>query len=293
MSLLTCLVVNELTNRRSALSSTLLSSDATQEALRRVAPSALESETAPVVFRSDSHTQANRHRVAFSATSFPFKDPSPHSDSPNLLGVRIDICTRDGTFVKPYYVLLKRVGPDKKALRVHRHTIPVFIPLGQLEERYLPVPSGKDDKGENLKPWKRRRQDLRRLVRELRRELVSWHLRTDSAAWLREELGIAERERGNEKDAEAASRVGGDGASLARTLGIVSLDATSIEARYIRIEWSDGRVGRIKLSNRGFVEQAVVMDGDGKDVSTAALFTGGDGRVETLLQRLADSANPG
>lgn len=274
LAFLTASPVRDLTNRRRVLSASLLSSNATQDALRSVPSSSVESEIPPVILRSDAHAQSNRHRVAFSVTSFPFKDPSPHTESPNLLGVRIDICGRDGKFVKPYYLLLKRVGADNKSLRVHRHTIPVFIPLSQLEERHLPEPGEENDSSDSLKPWKNKKQDLRRLVRELRRELVAWHTRKDAIAWMLEQLGISEKSGDNEP-------ISGR--------GIVSLEATSIEARFVRVKWADGRTGRFQISNQGQVEQLTVVDNNGRDKRTESLLAGEDGRIETLVQRLLDT----
>jgi central kinetochore subunit Mal2/MCM21 len=68
--------------------------------------------------------------------------------------------------------------------------------------------------------------------------------------------------------------------------GIVGLAAVSIEARYVRVEWEDGRVGRFKLSNGGVVERAVVIGDTGRDKVTEDLMTGGGGRVEGILERL-------
>jgi central kinetochore subunit Mal2/MCM21 len=68
--------------------------------------------------------------------------------------------------------------------------------------------------------------------------------------------------------------------------GIVSVAATSLETRYIRLEWQDGRVGRIKLSNKGIVERAIVIGDDGRDKSMENTLTGGNGRIEELIQRL-------
>jgi len=259
-----------------------------QNALRQQLPAGPNWDAAPAVLAAGKHTQANHHRIAFSATSFPFKDPSPHSESPNLLGVRIDICVRGGKFVKPYYLLLKRVGENKKFLRVYRHTIPVFIPLSQLEERYLPPPQGDNDGGgDNLKPQKLKKQDLRRLVQELRRELVAYHLRCDSVAWLREQLRILEvGEAGGDN---AVARTSDGSQQSPNQFGIVSVTATSLETRYIRLEWLDGRIGRIKLSNRGIVERAIVIGDDGRDKSMENVLTGGNGRIENLIQRLSDA----
>ncbi|KAL1957369.1 hypothetical protein VTO42DRAFT_6049 [Malbranchea cinnamomea] len=278
--------IRELTERRQVLAASLLSNQATQDLLRRAPPSVFESEIAPVLLNSDAHALSNHHRMAFSVTSFPYKDPSPHAESPDLLGIRIDICGRDGKFVKPYYLLLKRVGADRKSLRVHKHTIPVFIPLDQLEERYLPAPTDVEDSSDSLKPRKGGNQNLQRLVRELRRELVAWHIRKDAISWMREELGISEDVEGN------SAELRGDGGS-ASGRRIVSLDATSIEARFVRVHWADGRTGRFKITNEGFIEDVIVLDKDGRDKETESLLLAGDRRVESLVQRLLDTQKDG
>ncbi|KAK2789142.1 hypothetical protein FQN53_002366 [Emmonsiellopsis sp. PD_33] len=283
--------ISNLTNRRRFLSSSLLSTNAVQDALRKHVPRGLEKDIEPVVLSSGKHAQANHHRVAFSTTSFPFKDPSPHVQSPNLLGIRIEVCTRRGTFVKPYYLLLRRVGKDGKQLRVHRHTIPIFIPLVQLEQRYLAAPKGGHAMdSETDKPWKTPKQDLRRLVRELRRELVAWHLRCDAVQWLQEELGVSENT--DEKDEPRSSDNLPDD-QPPNNLGIVSLAATAIETRYVRLEWQDGRVGRIKLSDRGLVERAIIIGDEGRDKIAENILVGGDGRIESVVKRLRGVAEPG
>ncbi|GFF54405.1 hypothetical protein CNMCM6936_000094 [Aspergillus lentulus] len=287
--------IRNLQRRRRLLTSSLLSSDNFQKRLKArqaatAAPtpiSSLTDEVSPLAQAADKHAELNHHRVAFSTTTFPFKDPSPHSDHPNLLGVRIDICCRNGRFTKPYYVLLRRADTgDEKRLRVHRHTIPAFIPLEKLESVYLPLPPTPESTEEDapLKPGKGRvrRQDLRGLVRELRRQLVAWHLRVDAVNMLKEDLGGVQD-----------GTVGG-GVDESRLepndLGIVSLAPTALEARYIRLEWEDGRVGRFRLSDTGVIERAVVIGDRGRDKRLEALFIGGDGRVETLLDRLRQHA---
>ncbi|EAW21827.1 uncharacterized protein NFIA_069980 [Aspergillus fischeri NRRL 181] len=286
--------IRNLQRRRRLLSSSLLSSDNFQKRLKArqaaAAPtptSSLTDEVSPLVQAADKHAELNHHRVAFSATTFPFKDPSPHSDHPNLLGVRIDICCRNGRFTKPYYVLLRRAGTgDEKRLRVHRHTIPAFIPIEKLERVYLPLPPTQESTEEDapLKPGKGRvrKQDLRGLVRELRRQLVAWHLRVDAVNMLKEDLGGVQDES-----------VGGgiDESRLEpNDLGIVSVSPTTLEATYVRLEWEDGRVGRFKLSDTGFIERAVIIGDRGRDKRLEAVFIGGDGRVETLLDRLRQHA---
>ncbi|KAM5442568.1 hypothetical protein MferCBS31731_002447 [Microsporum ferrugineum] len=268
--------IRKFTERRQVLSASLLSSSAVRNSLESHLLNQVDSDAPSAILESDRHAETNHHRIVFSATSFPFKDPSPHTDSPDLLGVRIDVNVRDGTFVKPYYLLLRRAGEDRKSLQIHRHTIPVFIPLKQLEQRYLPRQASDDDSG-NLKPWKRRKQNLKALVRELRRELVAWHLRRDAVTLLQEQLGIT-----------GAGSVDLPAGSNAHTLGISSVTAASVEARYIRIQWQDGRIGRVKVSNRGLVERVIIIGDNGRDKITETVIAGGDARAEGIVQRLLD-----
>jgi central kinetochore subunit Mal2/MCM21 len=194
------------------------------------------------------------------------------------------VCERSGQFTKPYYVLLRReketrTGRNKSEkspprLSVYRHTVPAFIPIDKLALRYLPVPrpqrrAAADDVE---KPDATRKQDLKAFVHQLRKELAAWHLRRDSIAWLQEKLGLSETDT-NQKNKSALS----------------SLAATSLEARYARLEWRDGRVGRFKISNSGLVERAVVIGDQGRDKQTEDVLTGGDRRVESLVGRLTQA----
>lgn len=277
------------------MTASLLASDYIRQQIQKHKPTEHDQDISPLVLSAGKHTESNHYRVAFSATSFPFTDPSPHSDDPNLLGVRIDVCGRDGRFKQPYYVLLKREKGDGKRLRVHRHTIPAFISMEKLERRYLPQGPQTDDGGEEedevSKPWKEKKQNLPGLVRELRKELVSWHLRRDTVDWLNERLGLSRQDSFAEGGATSTEQEAGS--AQAKQLGIVSVTPTSLEARYVRVEWEDGRVGRFKISNNGIVERAVVIGDNGRDKSVEDAMTGGDGRVETIFDRLAQRASSG
>ncbi|KAJ5153160.1 uncharacterized protein N7482_009638 [Penicillium canariense] len=291
--------IRTLQRRKRFLASSLLSSDSVQKLTRKLPPAltSIHDEVSPLIHAAGKHSELNHYRIGFGTTAFPFKDPSPAAPTESLLGVRIDICARNGRFAKPYYVLLKSEharGEVKKRLCVHRHTIPAFIALSKLESVYLPFPvsrkvQGEDDHGEEsdgeaieaLKPVQKGRnaggkQDLRGFVRELRRELVAWHLRTDAIELLREKLGLSE-----ESQLDPAERLSPEARG-----GIVSLALTALEARYVRMEWEDGRVGRFKLSNTGIVERAVVIGDGGRDKQTENAMTGAGGRVESLLDRL-------
>ncbi|KAJ5886647.1 uncharacterized protein N7473_009321 [Penicillium subrubescens] len=293
--------IRTLQRRKRFLTSSLLSSDSIQKFIRKPPPTLLLSSTSiadevsPLVRAAGKHSDSNHHRIAFGTTAFPFKDPGSVGSS-SLLGVRIDVCVRGGRFAKPYYVLLKseRVkGEKERRLRVYRHTVPAFIDIARVEGVYLSFPgSGKsqsqegdsDDEAENSEALKGarksgRRQDLRGFVRELRRELVAWHLRSDAIELLREKLGLSEEEA----QIDPAERLSPEARG-----GIVALAATAVEARYVRLEWEDGRVGRFKLSNGGIVERAVVIGDDGRDKQMEDAMTGGGGRVETLLERLRE-----
>ncbi|KAF7587746.1 hypothetical protein BBP40_006791 [Aspergillus hancockii] len=301
--------IRNLQRKRRFLSSSLLTSSNFQNRLREYQASkpasSLEEDVSPLVRAAGKHAETNHYRVAFSATTFPFKDPSPNAENPNLLGLRIDVCARNGRFTKPYYVLLQRVvSGEEKRLRVHRHTIPAFISVEKLERAFLPLPSasiGKGEAGEEvLKPWKRNanRQDLTRFVRELRRQLVVWHLRIDAVNLLREKLGVLRRNVDEYHDDEGVwfRDILSDNQEEIRlatnNLGIVSLAPTALEATYVRLEWQDGRVGRFKISDTGVVERAVVIGDNGRDKSLEAVLTGGDGRVEKVFDRLKQHLVP-
>ena len=102
--------------------------------------------------------------------------------------------------------------------------------------------------------------------------MSSWYTRTDAVDILREGLGLITSQK--EENPE-------------NSLGIVSLSATSLEARYVRLEWENGRVGQFKLTDYGTVERAVILGNDNRrDKATENALTGGDGRVEGVLDRL-------
>ncbi|KAL2867026.1 uncharacterized protein BJX67DRAFT_111260 [Aspergillus lucknowensis] len=317
--------IRKLQRRRLLLSSGILSSESLQKRLRgpQKGPgsilSDLNEDLSPLVRAAGSHTQSNHHRIAFSTTTFPFKDPSPSIDveedgAKNLLGVRIDICVRNGRFMKPYYLLLRKMRTDDRngvrvRVRVHRHTIPAFIPVDRLARIFLPeshsvLGDSSGNRGSQPQPKEKqprgRKQDLRAFVREVRRQLVAWHTRLDAVHYLRNKLGVIRRgvdlypdeeedgpwERDVPIDIDIDSGVVEETRLKKNDLGIVTLWPTALEAWYVRVEWEDGRVGRFKISNSGLVERAVVIGDGGRDKVLEAALTGGDGKVLTVLDRL-------
>ncbi|GAD92358.1 hypothetical protein AOR_1_352084 [Paecilomyces variotii No. 5] len=274
--------IRSMQKRRRLLSNSLLASEFVQKYIQNHASPTDSQEISPLVLGAGKHNESNHHRIAFSATTFPFTDPSPHAKYRNLLGIRIDICRRDGRFSKPYYVLLKRDESDGKRLRVHRHTIPAFISMEKLGHRYLPVPArGADGEIDEIRVSKTRKQNLSAFVRDLRQELVAWHLRSDAIDWLRERLKLP---RSGSDSMQLGSL---DENTPSNKLGIISLSPTSLEARYVRLEWEDGRVGRFKISNNGEVVRVVIIGDNGRDKRTEDSMTSGNRRIESLLERLS------
>ncbi|KAJ5220143.1 hypothetical protein N7468_009347 [Penicillium chermesinum] len=278
--------IQKLQRRKRFLASSLLASDPIQKLLRKPTTS----------FHDEPTLRLEPPSNSIRRNSISIQRPSPTAPKENLLGIRIDVCTRGGRFAKPYYLLLKRErarGDPEKRFKVHRHTVPAFISLAKLQSVYLPFPgSGHDREGQEdsetddvelSKASQRakgaRKQDLHAFVRELRRELVAWHLRSDAVELLREKLGLSEAE----SEAAAVQRL-----SPESKAGVISVTATAVEARYVRVEWEDGRVGRFKLTNSGIVERAVVIGDKGGVKQTEDAMTGGGGRVETLLDRLKE-----
>ncbi|KAL2813098.1 Cenp-O kinetochore centromere component-domain-containing protein [Aspergillus granulosus] len=296
--------IRKLQRRRRFLSSSILSSASLQKRLSKPnqAPELsllnLNEDISPLVRAAGSHAQSNHHRIAFSTTTFPFKDPSPNIDteadgSKNLLGVRIDICARNGRFVKPYYILLRKHRVDGYSqgnvrVKVHRHTIPAFIPVDRLEDVFLPgsQPRTGDDDGTKAPPP------------PLKEKHTAWHTRLDAIQYLRDQIGVIRRgvdaypdeedgpwDRDIPTDTDLDLAVGE--IRLKRNeFGIVALSPTALEASYVRIEWEDGRVGRFKILNSGLVERAVVIGDRGRDKVSEAALTGGDKKVLTVLSRL-------
>jgi central kinetochore subunit Mal2/MCM21 len=147
-----------------------------------------------------------------------------------------------------------------------------------MEEKWLPVVEEEEEMSN--KSTERTRQDLQRLVREVRAELVSWHARSDAIEYVRKALGSKEQGdgEGEEEDSESL---------FVNESRIKSVAATSLEARYVRIQWADGAVGRLKLSNEGLVERAVVLGEEGREKRLENMLVEGPARVEDLVQRLA------
>lgn len=180
-----------------------------------------------------------------------------------MVGVRIE-AFQGRRYVRPYYVFLNRPYGDKSILRVHRHTVPPCIPLAALAERWLPTL--KTD-GEPLK----KKQSLQRFVRTLRLQITAYHNRVAVIAGMRKAFGLEGRKGDKGKQRES---------------GIADVSAADAEARQIRLEWLDGRIGRAVMDDKGEVMKCVVIGEHGRDRETERKLMGGDKRVEGMAERL-------
>ncbi|KAK3393103.1 Cenp-O kinetochore centromere component-domain-containing protein [Podospora didyma] len=224
----------------------------------------------------DAHKQQCLYRTCAAITTFRVQDPDPHAvDAGAVLGIRIEVVSR-AKFLRPYYVLLNRPYADagSRYLRVHRHTVPPCIPLDGLAARHLPPPppprSGDDGESEGSS---RKKQDLARFVRSLRREIVRYHHRLGVVADLRKAAGLGR----NKKPV-------GDDPQPGQLADISSADS---EAKQISIEWTDGRVGRLVMGNDGEVVQLVALGDKGRDREAVRDLLGEAVRVDELARRLA------
>ncbi|TPX14510.1 uncharacterized protein E0L32_005474 [Thyridium curvatum] len=287
--------------------STLLSSPSTAQLL--VSPQ--EASALPLPSTSDentplrgklaaqaAHNQQCLYRACASVTSFVAQDPDPSAvDAGRVLGLRVEVMTR-ARFLRPYYVLLNRpwrAGPSASDfLRVHRHTIPPCVPLAGLAARHLPAPPARAlspvlgssfEEGSGSSGAARgRHQDLAKFVRVLRRELVRYHNRAGVVADLRRAVGL-DKKRREEEDREDTS--GGAEAETETDKRVVDISAADAEVKHVKIEWADGRTGRLVIGDDGRVLNLVVIGENGRDRSVARELLGDPShRLEDLAKRL-------
>ena len=238
----------------------------------------------------------NVYRACAGVTAFRVKDPDPYAvDDGNILGVRIEVSV-GGKFVETYSVLFNRPDTQRKnVLKIHKHSIPPCIPLQALANKWLPV-TRKDAEMATVPE-----QNLVKFGRSLRKELVSWHMRSAAIEKLRVEAGLEDKTAKQEKEIQqlAIGKVlnafvsddeesdEDDDEFQRRRRGPVKI--TELEAdtagRELTITWTNGRVGVFKVAKDGQVDKAVVRNEDGS--SDPALGRKAIGRLEGLVQRLS------
>ena len=215
-----------------------------------------------------AYNQECLYRICSGVTTFKVKDPDPYSaDDGTVLGIRIE-AFQSGRFIRPYYVFLNRHHLDNSAWRVHRHTVPPCIPLDALAKRYLPQPT---QSGDTVKVPK---QGLPRFVKALRFHIVGYHSRIAVIAGMRRAFGLDKS-----KDGDKGKR---------RELTLSDISAADAEARHIRLQWMDGKIGRAVVSSNGNIIKCVVIGEDGRDRTTERIVLGGDGRIDGMTERLLE-----
>ena len=273
---------------------TLLASEPVRDLLRREDP-----DLAARADEQEAHRQQCLYRACATATMFRVRDPDPHAvDGGAVLGVRVEVMSR-ARFIRPYFVMLNRpyaAAGHPRALRVHRHTVPPCVPLAALAARYLPAPGtsrkrvrddddgGSDEDGDGRAASSTSggsKQDLPRFVRALRRELVRYHNRVAVIGDLRKAAGLEGKRRKSREAAAAADEEEKDPAS-----SIVDVSAADAEAKQIRIEWGDGKSGRLVMNDEGEVLKMVVQGANGQDREAVRQFLGGAVRIEEVSKRL-------
>jgi central kinetochore subunit Mal2/MCM21 len=151
-------------------------------------------------------------------------------------------------------------------MRVHRHTVPPCIPLEALAHEYLPTPAA--NSGDILKT---RKQNLSKFLRLLRREIAGYHNRVAAIAGLRKSCGLDKKGRDKGKGREQIIR---------------DISAADAEAKQVRFEWLDGRVGRAIINDKGEIKDCVVTSEEGRDRDTERKILGGKRRIEELAEKL-------
>ncbi|KAI9800752.1 MAG: hypothetical protein M1833_003169 [Piccolia ochrophora] len=226
--------------------------------------------------RQAQHTQQCLYRLGAGATMFEVKDPDPHSlDDGRVFGVRIEAFTHN-KFLPPYYLLLNRPIPSSSSLQVHRHTIPPCIPLPALINKYLPPPTSPPASSEQDQPQKSLpKQSLHLLVRALRQELASYHLRLAAISTVQHTLGIAEGTKSTSSQVKH---------------GLMKLSFTDAEGKDIRLVWRDGKVGRARIGKDGRLLKCVVFGQHGRHMDVERKLLGRNGTVEHLTERLREVA---
>lgn len=299
--------ISALQARRANLASILLSTPhlSTRLQQRPVANEHLRRNATKVAKQQSNRTLENLYRACAGVTAYKVQDPDPNAvDSGNILGVRIEVFI-GGKFVETYHVLFNRPSARHKTmLKIHRHTIPACIPVRQLANKFLPQ-SQRDASSTT-------EQNLVKFGRVLRKELVSWHMRTAAVEKMRQEAGLPDKhaqeravakepvygqvlnafvsddeeeeedeqnvdEEEEEEEEESRKRRNGP-------VKIIEIDA-DMAARQVDIIWSNGQSATIEITKDGEIIKAVVRTEEGAKLSD--LETKAIGRIEGLIERLS------
>lgn len=267
-------LVEALRHRRSLLSHTLLSSRKLKSQIIQanlgvsLTREALDSVKDNIKFTEDT-TIANLHRTCSGITAFRVQDPDPNAvDAGNVLGIRFDVFAAEKrAFATPYYVLFNQPNADGQ-LKIHKHTIPVYVPMQSLIKKYLPFNSSNEDGDASLKATAQQ-QDLAKFVRALRKELVAHHKRVEAFESLKQ--GLSKRH------------------------GVKEVKMLEVAAKEIEINFTRGLMARVRIAADGKIEKVAVGPTSGNNDDSHDMkayrevrkaIEGGSGRVDDLVERL-------
>jgi central kinetochore subunit Mal2/MCM21 len=239
-----------------------------------------------------AHNAQSLYRACAGVTTFRVRDPDPKAvDGGAVLGLRIEVVTR-ARFQKPFYILLNRPWENRKeSWKVHRHTVPAAIPINGIAARHLPAPPRRthNDNGadhlEGEAPTGRS-QDLNKFVRTLRRELVRYHNRMAGIADLRRAAGL---------DAAGEDKVSAErrGDADAGQGSITDISPADPAAMQIKIDWKDGRSGRLVLDEYGRVTKFVVLNEQGRSRGTTRRLLARGMELDDVVTMLAEEEQAG
>ncbi|KAI6247248.1 hypothetical protein HI914_04144 [Erysiphe necator] len=215
-----------------------------------------------------SHNQTNLYRICATITPFRIQDPDPNAvNNGHILGLRFDV-SNNGKFIRPYYIMLNKLwNGEKNMLSVHRHTLPPAIPLSTLVEKYLVNHRGPLAlaSGSKVRTGK---QSLLIFSRALRRSIVAYHNRLSLIKNFRIDFGLD---------------VDDDSAMIYDEEIILDLSALDSEMKNLRLEWIDGRVGRIVINEDGEIKKCIIIsEGKRHRASERAL----SGSLQNLGEKL-------
>ena len=110
--------------------------------------------------------------------------------------------------------------------------------------------------------------DLRALVIELRRGLVSYHLRKAAVQKLQEDLQQAEV-------AQAGSR----------SPGLLRVSAANPDVTEVEVIWDTDIIGRLRLSKEGLISRCVIRGKFGRIKNAENALMGGNRHISNLLPK--------
>lgn len=283
------LQISSLHNLLPHLHSTILSLPSTHATLSRAPTNESSTKSVRVALaKQAAHNISTTYRLVAGITAFRVQDPDPYAvDSGRVLGLRIElpIGSRYGV---PYFIFLLSVrvagaqaeDNQTRVLKLHRHTLPVAVPIETLIRRYLALP---DKKGKQA-----RKQDLHAFARAVRNVVVGYHKRLAVVDKLRAEAGIDGLE-----DAPEQSDNHNHGNKKGK--GSIAYVTSSDAAHIVEIGFHNGAIARLHMTRAGTLDKVAVRVVDEMDARSAkwmrslkASIEGGDGRIEGVVARILE-----